>query len=57
MYPAVTRKGLVINNEGDKYRGSNQMIYRNVAPGSPESRVLLVSTGIEGEYNRANRSL
>lgn len=57
MYPALTRKGLIINGEGDKYRGVNQMVYRNVAPDSPDSRVLLVSTGPEGEFNRANRSL
>ena len=48
---------MVINGEGDPYRGANQMIYKNQAPGSSESRVLLVSTGHEGEYNRATRSL
>jgi hypothetical protein len=57
FYPAITRKGLVMNGEGDVYRGVNQMIYKNQAPGSSESRVLLVSTGHEGEFNRASRCL
>jgi uncharacterized membrane protein YecN with MAPEG domain len=57
MYPALLKKGMVLNGEGDKYRGVNQMIYKSQAPGSSESRILLVSEGPEGEYNRASRSL
>jgi len=57
MYPAATRKMKVLNFEGDPYLGANQHIFKAAAPNSSESRVLMVSTGLEGEYNRANRSL
>ena len=53
---ATLFKERIMREESGAVR-SNMFIYKMAAPGQTQSRVVLVSDGFEGNYNRSNRSL